>query len=91
MPPIQGEPHFRRLGKYLLENILINLNTNLSAECQLIAQSWHIILQQVHQTLEKGVVLTLHVCVPGNTCIHTYIHFRHICDYGIVGIISNMA
>lgn len=74
MPPIQGEPHFRRLGKYLLENILINLNTNLSAECQLIAQSWHIILQQVHQTLEKGVVLTLHVCVPGNTCMYTYIH-----------------
>lgn len=42
-------------------------DTNLCAECQLIAQCGHIILQQVHQALEERVVLTLHVSVPENT------------------------
>lgn len=40
--------------------------TNLSAKSQLIAQCGHVILQQVYQTLEEWVILTLHVCVPGN-------------------------
>lgn len=40
--------------------------TNLSAKSQLIAQRGHIILQQVYQTLEEWVILTLHVCVSGN-------------------------
>lgn len=42
-------------------------DTNLCAECQLVAQRWHIILQQVHQALEEWVVLALHVRVPGKT------------------------
>lgn len=41
--------------------------TNLSAKSQLIAQCGHVILQQVYQTLEEWVILTLHVCVPGTT------------------------
>ena len=48
----------------------------LSAECQLIAQSRHIILQQVDQTLEERVVLTLHVCVPDDTT-HTLNQLLH--------------
>lgn len=43
------------------------MDTYLCAECQLISQRGHIVLQQVHQALEEGVVLALHVCVPGNT------------------------
>lgn len=46
---------------------------NLSAKSQLIAQCGHVIFQQVNQTLEEWVILTLHVCVPGN---HTECH-RH--------------
>lgn len=44
-----------------------NTDTNLCAECQLIAQCGHVILQQVHQPLEEWVVLTFHVSVPDNT------------------------
>lgn len=58
----------------------LKYNTNLCAECQLIAQSGYIVLQQIHQALEEGVVLTLHVCIPGNITdiqiIH-YINKRH--------------
>lgn len=36
----------------------------LCAECQLVAQSGHIILQQVDQTLEEGIVFAFHVCIP---------------------------
>lgn len=35
----------------------------LCAECQLIAQSRHVILQQVNKTLKEGIVLTFHVCI----------------------------
>ena len=38
--------------------------THLSAERKLIAQGGDVVLQQVHQALEEGVVLTLHVRVP---------------------------
>ena len=38
--------------------------TNLSAERQLIAQRGDIVLQQVHQALEEGVVLAFHIRVP---------------------------
>ena len=38
--------------------------THLSAERKLIAQGGDVVLQQVHQALEEGVVLALHVRVP---------------------------
>lgn len=42
----------------------------LSAECQLIAQCGHIVLQQVDQTLEERIILTLHVSVPAEKYQH---------------------
>lgn len=44
--------------------ILFKYSLYLCAECQLVAKIRHIILQQVNKTLEEGIVLTFHVCVP---------------------------